>query len=80
MTHTKIKNMLKDFKEVLGDGLEVVTATSTDEEVSLGSQWSDNYNLLASCGSDFHGWPNQRIHIGSLRDLPNPEKAAWRYL
>ena len=80
MTHTKIKNMLRDFKEVLGDGLEVVTATSTDEEVSLGSQWSDNYNLLTSCGSDFHGWPNQRIHIGSLRDLPNPEKAAWRYL
>jgi 3',5'-nucleoside bisphosphate phosphatase len=80
MTHTKIKNMLRDFKEVLGDGLEVVTATSTDEEVSLASQWSDNYNLLASSGSDFHGWPNQRIHIGSLRDLPNPEKAAWRYL
>jgi 3',5'-nucleoside bisphosphate phosphatase len=80
MTHTKINNMLRDFKEVLGDGLEVVTATSNDEEVSLGSQWSDNYNLLASCGSDFHGWPNQRIHIGSLRDLPNPEKAAWRYL
>jgi len=80
MTHTKIKNMLRDFKEVLGDGLEVVTATSTDEEVSIGNQWSKDYNLLATCGSDFHGWPNQRIHIGSLRDLPNPEKAAWRYL
>jgi 3',5'-nucleoside bisphosphate phosphatase len=80
MTHTKIKQMLNEFKEVFGDGIEVVTATSTEEEVSLGSQWSDNYNLLASCGSDFHGWPNQRIHIGSLRDLPNPEKAVWRYL
>jgi hypothetical protein len=80
MTHTKIKKMLSDFKEVLGDGLEVVTATSTDDEISIGSQWSKDYNLLATCGSDFHGWPNQRIHIGSLRDLPNPEKAAWRYL
>ena len=30
MTQTKIKNMLIDFKEVLGDGIEVVTATSTD--------------------------------------------------
>ena len=80
MTHTKIKQMLNEFKEVFGDGIEVVTATSTEEEVSLGSQWSDNYNLLASCGSDFHGWPNQRILIGSLRDLPNTEKAAWRYL
>ena len=80
MTHTKIKNMLSDFKEVLGDGLEVVTATSTDDEISIGNQWSKDYNLLATCGSDFHGWPNQRIQIGNLRDLPDFEKAVWSYL
>jgi hypothetical protein len=79
MTHTKIKNMLNDFKSVLGDGLEVVTATSTDEEISLGNQWADKYNLLSSCGSDFHGWPNQRVRIGGLRDLPNLDNAVWRY-
>ena len=80
MTHTKIKNMLNDFKDVLGDGLEVVTATSTDEEVLLGNQFADKYNLLHSCGSDFHGWPNQRIRIGGLRDLPSLDNAVWRYL
>jgi 3',5'-nucleoside bisphosphate phosphatase len=80
MTHKKIKNMLSDFKQVLGDGLEVVTATSTDDEISIGNQWSKDYNLLASCGSDFHGWPNQRIQIGNLRDLPDFEKAVWSYL
>jgi 3',5'-nucleoside bisphosphate phosphatase len=80
MTHTKIQNMLFDFKDVLGDGLEVVTATSTDEEVKLSNQWSDKYNLLSSSGSDFHGWPNQRIRIGGLRDLPNLDSAVWRYL
>ena len=80
MTHTKIKNMLNDFKGVLGDGLEVVTATSTDEEVSLGNQFADKYNLLYSYGSDFHGWPNQRVRIGGLRDLPNLDNAVWRYL
>jgi 3',5'-nucleoside bisphosphate phosphatase len=80
MTHTKIKNMLNDFKEVSGDGIEVVTATSAEEEVSLSNQWSDQYKLLASSGSDFHGWPNQRIQIGNLRDLPDIEKAVWSYL
>ena len=35
---------------------------------------------LASCGSDFHGWPNQRIRIGNLKNLPNIERAVWRYL
>ncbi len=80
MTNTKIKMLLIDFKGVLGDGLEVVTGTSTEEEVKLSNQWAKDYNLLASCGSDFHGWPNQRVRIGSLRDLPDPEKAVWRYL
>ena len=80
MTHTKIKNMLNDFKGVFGDGLEIVTATSTDEEVSLSTQWSEHYKLLSSCGSDFHGWPNQRISIGRLRDMPNLDNAVWRYL
>jgi len=80
MTQTKIKNMLIDFKEVLGDGLEVVTATSTDEEITLSNQWAKEYELLSSFGSDYHGWPNQRIQIGSLRDLPNLDNAIWRYL
>ena len=80
MTNTKIKKLLIDFKEVQGDGLEVVTGTSTEEEVKLSNQWAKDYNLLASCGSDFHGWPNQRVRIGNLKDLPDPEKAVWRYL
>ncbi len=80
MTHTKIKKMLYDFKEASGDGFEVVNANSSEEEISLGNQWSENYNLLASCGSDFHGWPNQRIQIGKLSDLPNPRRAVWSYL
>ena len=80
MTHTKIKTMLNDFKCVLGDGIEIVTGTSSDEEIQLGNQWAGKYNLLATCGSDFHGWPNQRVRIGNLRDLPDPEKAVWRYL
>ena len=80
MTNTKIKNMFLNFKEVFGDGVEVVTATSTDEEITLSNQWAKEYKLLSSCGSDYHGWPNQRIQIGCLRDLPNPDNAIWRYL
>ena len=80
MTHTKIKTMLNDFKCVLGDGIEIVTGTSSDEEIQLGNQWSSKYNLLATCGSDFHGWPNQKNRIGNLKDLPNINRAVWKYL
>jgi len=80
MTHSKIKNMLFDFKAASGDGFEIVNSKSSEEEISLGNQWSENYGLLASIGSDFHGWPNQNIKIGNLRDLPNIGRAIWRAL
>ncbi len=80
MTHTKIKKMLNDFKEANGDGFEVVNANSSAEEISLGNQWIEEYDLLASVGSDFHGWPNQRVQIGNLADLPNNSRAIWGYL
>ena len=80
MTRTKIKKMLDDFKEANGDGFEVVNANSSEEEISLGNQWSESFDLLTSIGSDFHGWPNQRVQIGNLTDLPNTSRAIWGYL
>ena len=80
MTHTKIKKMLNDFKEVNGDGFEVINANSSKEEISLGNQWSEKFDLLTSIGSDFHGWPNQRVQIGNLAYLPNTSRAIWNHL
>ena len=77
MTHTKIKKLIRDFKEASGDGFEVVNANSSREEITLANQWSEDHDLLASCGSDFHGWPNQRVQIGNLSDMPNPKRAVW---
>jgi hypothetical protein len=80
MTHTKIKNLIRDFKEASGDGFEVVNANSSREEIALGSKWSEDYNLLTSCGSDFHGWPNQRIQIGNLTEMPDLKRAVWSHI
>jgi len=80
MTHTKIKKMLNEFKDANGDAFEVVNANSTEQEISLGNEWSENFDLLTSIGSDFHGWPNQRVQIGNLADLPNNSRAIWSYL
>ena len=80
MTHTKIKKLIKDFKEASGDGFEVVNANSSREEITLANQWSEDHDLLASCGSDFHGWPNQRVQIGNLTELPNPKRAVWSHI
>ena len=80
MTHTKIKNLISDFKEVSGDGFEVVNANSSIEEITLANQWLEDHDLLASCGSYFHGWRNQRVQRGNLTDLRNPKRAVWRHI
>jgi hypothetical protein len=79
MTNTKIKKMLLDFKEAGGDAIEVITATSTTDEINWSAQWASEYNLLSSCGSDYHGWPNQRIQMGRLANLPNIDNAIWNH-
>ncbi|CAC9490697.1 FIG00031715: Predicted metal-dependent phosphoesterases (PHP family) [uncultured Gammaproteobacteria bacterium] len=78
MTNTKIQRMLSHLSNAGLDGVEVITAHSTDGEITLMSKWANEHELLHSCGSDYHGWNNQRIKIGCLKDFPNPDRALWR--
>jgi hypothetical protein len=74
MTNTKARRMMESLKEAGCEGVEVVTATSTEDEITLTSKWANELDLLSSSGSDYHGWPNQRIRIGDLKELPDPKK------
>ena len=78
MTNTKVKRMMSDLSQNGCDGVEVITAHSTKYEIGLVSKWAKETSLLASVGSDYHGWPNQRIKIGCLQNLPNIDRAIWR--
>ena len=74
MTNTKVKRMMSDLAVSGCDGVEVVTGSSNADEITLMSQWVRELGLLASSGSDYHGWPNQRVRIGRIQDLPNQSK------
>lgn len=78
MTNTKIKRMMTDLSENGCDAVEVVSGTSNIEEIKLINTWASELGLLASVGSDYHGWKNQRVQIGHLQNLPNPKKAIWQ--
>ena len=80
MTQAKIKRMFGEFKEAYGDGVEVITAMSSEQEINLCSNWANESNLLISSGSDYHGWPSQRINIGSQREIPNSDNLIWNHL
>ena len=78
MTNTKIKRLLGHLSGAGLDGVEVVTGSSSGDEITLVSQWAKEFGLLASIGSDYHGWPNQRVRIGHLLDMPNVNETIWK--
>ena len=78
MTNTKIKRLLTHLSAAGLDGVEVVTGSSSKDEITLVSQWAKEFDLLVSSGSDYHGWPNQRVRIGHLHDMPSVNKTVWR--
>ena len=70
MTNTKVKRLLNHLSGAGLDGVEVVTGSSSSDEITLVSQWAKEFGLSASVGSDYHGWTGQRVHIGNLKKLP----------
>lgn len=79
MTNTKIKRMLTDLAAAGCDGVEVVTGSSGVDEITQMHQWICELGLLASVGSDYHGWQNQRVQIGNLPALPDSATAIWQH-
>jgi len=78
MTNTKVKRLLNHLSGVGLDGVEVVTGSSSSDEITLVSQWAKEFGLSASVGSDYHGWSGQRVRIGHLQDMPSANKTVWR--
>ncbi len=78
MTNSKIKRMMTSLKEAGCDAVEVVTGNSSNDEIILTNKWAKELNLLTSSGSDFHGWPNQRVQVGKLQHLPEIENCILK--
>jgi len=78
MTNTKVKRLLNHLSGAGLDGVEVVTGSSSSDEITLVSQWVKEFGLSASVGSDYHGWSGQRVRIGHLQDMPSANKTVWR--
>ncbi|MDD4928363.1 MAG: PHP domain-containing protein [Gallionella sp.] len=70
--------LLTEFASLGGGALEVVTGSHTPEQYAEFSRYADEFNLLSSCGSDFHG-PNESYRdLGRLPDLPLICRPVWQ--
>ena len=77
MTATKLRRFLGEFKENNGRGMEVVSGSHTRDNVMTMAALCRKEQMLASCGSDYHGPENAWIKLGKLPALPAGCAPVW---
>jgi predicted metal-dependent phosphoesterase TrpH len=69
--------LFSEFKGHGGLAVEVLTGSHSGAESERYARAAQEYGLLASRGSDFHGPGESRVEIGALPDLPATLTPAW---
>ncbi|WP_373777355.1 PHP domain-containing protein [Glaesserella sp.] len=76
LTTKWIRRLIEDFKRAGGDGIEVMGCAQTPDQRQLLARWAEEFDLLASGGSDFH-YPSDWIELGKGLELPLQCKPVW---
>lgn len=65
MNHDKLRALIKRLKDAGLTGLEAIYSTNTSGEERNMLQFAQEFDLLVSGGSDFHGSNKPYIHLGT---------------
>ncbi|MEE8058437.1 MAG: PHP domain-containing protein [Pseudomonadales bacterium] len=77
MTATKLRTLMSDFKQAGGEGLEVISGKQTGDRTQYLAQLAQQFDLLASIGSDFHRPGMPWRELGQMGSLPSGCKPIW---
>ncbi len=80
LTASWLKRVLTTFKQLGGQGMEIVTGRYNAEEIRVLTDYAIKFELMGSVGSDFHNPSNQWIELGKLAPLPDSVKPIWSAL
>jgi hypothetical protein len=75
-----MRELLVEFVALGGQALEVVTGSHTPEQYAEFARYAEEFHLLCSCGSDFHGPGESWRDMGRLPDLPLGCRPVWESL
>lgn len=77
LTASWMKRLLTAFKDMGGQGIEVVTGRNNPQEIRLIADYAQRFELAGSVGSDFHNAGNQWLELGRLAPLPANIQPVW---
>lgn len=78
MGRTTLRELLREFTDLGGQGIEVVSGAHTPEQYAEFARYADEFGLFASCGSDFHGSGESYRDLGGLPDFPLACRPVWQ--
>lgn len=73
----RMRDLLKEFKDLGGDAIEVVTGSHTADQVPVYADLALEFDFLASVGSDFHAPGEGGRELGRLMPLPLRCRPVW---
>lgn len=79
-TRDELHRFMKEFSDLGGLGIEVITPNHTFQESVLYANLARKFGMFASRGSDFHGPGESRIELGAIAQLPEDLKPVWKAL
>jgi len=79
MGANRLERLVKEFAQIGGKALEVVTATQDINQQRRCLQLAENYDLHASIGSDFHSLDQPWAILGRCPNLPSSATPVWQH-
>jgi predicted metal-dependent phosphoesterase TrpH len=76
-TPLEMTALFDQFKELGGEGIEVVTGSHRPAEYQTFAKVALEYGFMASRGSDFHDPKESHVDLGKLPDLPSQLRPVW---
>ncbi|MFT5690831.1 MAG: putative metal-dependent phosphoesterase TrpH [Oceanicoccus sp.] len=77
ITATKLRALLGDFKSAGGEAIEVISGRQAQDKTQYVAQLAEQFDLLASIGSDFHKPGASWSEIGNSGSLPSRCNPVW---
>jgi len=76
-SRTKLVTLIGEMKTAGIVGMEISTATTDKQQVAMLSALAQQFNLLASTGSDFHSFEQHWARLGAFEPLPKDLTPVW---
>lgn len=72
-----LRKLVEKFKELGGMGIEVISGSQSMEATRVCASLARRFELMASCGSDYHGPGESWIDLGKVPQLPDGLQPVW---